>query len=156
MIYSHPQPKHGATNQIKNADGLPLPTTFKNIQASDFLISKEEADSRQGQMEKICQSCHSTDWVEKHFEKFDNTNKETNGMVLSATQLLQKAWDKGIADNKNPFDEEIEMKWVQQWLFYANSIRYSSAMTGAPDYATFKNGWWYLTKTLQEMNNSVK
>ena len=77
-------------------------------------------------------------------------------MVLSATQLLQKAWDNGIADNKNPFDEEIEMMWIQQWLFYANSIRYSSAMTGAPDYATFKNGWWYLTKTFQEMNNSVK
>ena len=76
-------------------------------------------------------------------------------MVLSATQLLQKAWDKNLADNQNPFDEPIEMKWVQQWLFYANSIRYSAAMTGAPDYATFKNGWWYLTKTLQEMNESV-
>ena len=155
LIYSHPQPKSGATLTIKNADGLPLPTTFDNRQASNFLISKVEAKSRQGQMERICKSCHSTDWVEKHFEKFDNTNKETNGMVLSATQLMQKAWDKKLADNKNPFDEEIEMKWVQQWLFYANSIRYSSAMTGAPDYATFKNGWWYLTKTLVEMKDSV-
>ncbi len=155
LIYSHPHPENGATYKIKNADGLPLPTTFDNRHATDFLISKEEAKSRQDQMEKICRSCHTTDWVEGHFEKFDNTNKETNGIVLSATQLLQNAWDKKIADNTNPFDEPIEMKWVQQWLFYANSVRYSSAMTGAPDYATFKNGWWYLTKTLQEMNNSV-
>jgi len=132
-----------------------LPTTFDNRQATDFLISKEEAKSRQDQMEKICRSCHSTDWVKGHFKKFDNTIKETNGMVLSATQLMQNAWNKKVADNKNPFDEPIEMKWVQQWLFYANSIRYSSAMTGAPDYASFKNGWWYLTRTLQEMNNSV-
>jgi hypothetical protein len=119
------------------------------------LITQAEARSRQVQMEKICKSCHSTDWVQKHFEKFDNTNKETNGMVLSATQLMQRAWDKKIADNKNPFDETIELTWAQQWLFYANSIRYSSAMTGAPDYAAFKNGWWYLTKTLQEMNVGV-
>jgi len=156
LIYSHPQPKDGATYKIKNADGLPLPTTFDNRQASEFLISKAEAKSRQGQMEKICKSCHSTSWVEGHFEKFDNTIKETNGMVLSATQLMQKAWDKKLADNKNPFDEAIEMKWIQQWLFYANSIRYSSAMTGAPDYASFKNGWWYLTKTLQEMQDKIE
>jgi len=156
LIYSHPQPKHGATYQIKNADGLPLPTTFDNRHASDFLITQAEARSRQGQMEKICKSCHSTDWVQKHFEKFDNTNKETNGMVLSATQLMQRAWDKKIADNKNPFDETIELTWAQQWLFYANSIRYSSAMTGAPDYAAFKNGWWYLTKTLQEMKDRIE
>ncbi len=156
LIYSHPQPKHGATYQIKNADGLSLPTTFDNRHASDFLISQAEARSRQGQMEKICKSCHSTDWVQKHFEKFDNTNKETNGMVLSATQLMQRAWDKKIADNKNPFDETIELTWAQQWLFYANSIRYSSAMTGAPDYAAFKNGWWYLTKTLQEIKVKIE
>lgn len=39
-----------------------------------------------------------------------------------------------------PDDEVVEQKWIAQWLVYANSVRYASAMSG-PDYATFKNGW---------------
>mgnify|MGYP001585885049 CR=1 FL=1 len=101
-------------------------------------------------MRKVCQSCHSSSWVNGHFEKLDSTIIETNQMTLAATQLLQKAWDKKWADPSNPFDEAIEQKWVAQWLFYANSVRYASAMSG-PDYAAFKNGWWELTKNLREM-----
>jgi hypothetical protein len=44
--------------------------------------------------------------------------------------------------------------WVEQWLFYATSTRYGAAM-GGPDYSTFKNGWWYMTKTLQELHETV-
>jgi hypothetical protein len=71
-------------------------------------------------------------------------------MVLTATRLMLEAWDDGLADKTNPFDEFLEKKWVLQWLFYANSVRYASAMSG-PDYAAFKNGWWELNKNLQEM-----
>jgi len=51
---------------------------------------------------------------------------------------------------QNPFDETIERLWIKQWFFYANSVRYASAM-GCPDFATFKNGWWELTANLHEM-----
>lgn len=156
LPYSHPQPKHGATHNIKNIDGLSMPTTFSNQQAAEYLIDKNEATVRKSKMEKICKTCHSTDWVDKHFQKFDNTNKETNQMILTATQLLQQAWQLKLADNTNPFDEEIEILWLQQWVFYANSIRYASAMSGAPDYAAFKNGWWELSKSLQQMKNWIE
>jgi hypothetical protein len=43
---------------------------------------------------------------------------------------------------------------VRQWLFYANSVRYGSAMSG-PDYVAFKNGWWELTNGLQRMHETV-
>jgi hypothetical protein len=46
--------------------------------------------------------------------------------------------------------------WIRQWLFYANSIKYASAMTGAPDYATFKHGWWNLTENLQHMKDWIE
>jgi hypothetical protein len=39
---------------------------------------------------------------------------------------------------------------VEQWLFYANSTRYASAMAGA-DYGVFANGRWYLNKNIEEM-----
>lgn len=151
LIYTHPQPKSGDTTIIKNADGLPLPVTFTGKLAEEYLISKPEAEGRMMKMKNVCSACHNTDWINGHFAKMDNTIKETDEMTKTATLILVDAWNKGIADNKNPFDEPIERKWIQQWLFYGNSIRYASAMSGAPDYTSFKYGWWELTKNIQEM-----
>lgn len=151
LIYSHPQPKSGDTSIIKNKDGLPLPTAFSGEPATDFLIDKTEQDRRRATMTGICTGCHGTDWTTAHFAKMDATLGETDRMTAAATNLLAKAWGEGLADNKNPFDEAIEQKWIAQWLFYANSTRYASAMPGAQDYATFKHGWWDMTANLAEM-----
>ncbi len=154
LIYSHPQPKSGKTYEIKNKDGLPLPTTFANVPANEYLISKEEQTGRKENMMKVCSSCHGQNWVISYFEKMDNSLKEADKMVAASTNLLAAAWKEKLADNTNPFDEAIEQMWVQQWLFYANSVRYASAMSG-PDYAAFKNGWWYLTKNLNDMHQLI-
>jgi hypothetical protein len=77
-------------------------------------------------------------------------------MTLAATELMLEAWEKGVEDRSNPFDESIEKMWMKQWLFYSNSIRYASAMTGAADYATFKNGWWELSHNIQKMKDLIE
>jgi hydroxylamine dehydrogenase len=69
--------------------------------------------------------------------------------------MMEQAWRKGIASRKNPFDESIEITWTEQWLFFANSIRYASAMAGAPDYAAFHNGWWDMQKAMEELREAV-
>jgi hypothetical protein len=153
VIYSTPQPKSGDTTIIKNKDNLPLPSAFTGEPASDYLLDTQEQNSRFQIMTSTCKSCHGTDWTNSHFAKLGNTIKETNEMTLTATKLVKETWEKGIEDKTNPFDESIEKMWVRQWLFYVNSIRYASAMTGAPDYASFKNGWWYLNENLQHMKN---
>ncbi|MBD3184812.1 redoxin domain-containing protein [Candidatus Poribacteria bacterium] len=155
LIYSHPQPKSGKTYEIKNKDGLPLPVTFDGEFASEFLLDEEEQTKRQREMENICKSCHGSTWVTAHFGKMYKTIAETDLMIKTSTELMQKAWDAKLADNSNPFDESIEHKWMRQWLFYTNSIRYASAMTGAPDYTSFKNGWWNLNSNLQDMFASI-
>jgi len=151
LIYSPPQPKSGDTTIIRNRDGLPLPVAFTGEPASEYLIDQSEQENRLQIMSRVCSSCHSTSWINGHFAKLGNTLKETDAMTLAATKLLSDAWGNGIADKTNPFDESIEQLWIKQWLFYANSIRYSSAMTGAPDYTSFKNGWWHLNENLQNM-----
>ncbi len=154
LIYSHPQPKSGDTSTLKNKDGLPLPTAFTGEIATDGLIDKKEQDARKAELSKVCMACHSTSWTNGHFAKIDAASAETDKMTLVATQLLLKAWDAKLADNKNPFDESIEQKWIRQWLFYANSTRYSSAMSGQ-DYAAFNNGWWNLNENLQLMQDWI-
>lgn len=160
LIYSHPQPIHGDTSILKNKDGLPLPTTFTGEIAETGLINRDEQAKRQKTMEAICKSCHSTQWTKSHFVKLDNTIKEVDNMTLSATLLLLEAWKNNLAEGlihgKNPFDDAIEQMWIRQWLFYSNSIKYASAMTGAPDYATFKNGWWNLSENLQHMGDWIE
>jgi cytochrome c553 len=154
LIYSHPQPKHGATHTLRNADGQPLPTTFDGVPAAEGLISKEEAAKREATMRSVCLSCHSTDWVDGHFESFDKAVDEADAMVRSATALIQKGWKSGKLDPTNPFDETLERKWVELWLIHANSTRYAAAMSG-PDYAAFDNGWWGMSSVLQELEDEL-
>lgn len=154
LPYTHPQPRSGDTSLIRNKDGQPLPTAFSGEPAGEFLIDAKEQGRRQDAMKGVCRSCHNRDWVDGHFDKLGNTIQETDRMTRSATDLMQRAWDLGLADKTNPFDEPIERLWMKQWLFYANSIRLGSAMNG-PDYTSFQTGWFDLTTHLQEMQEWI-
>ncbi|MBI1854090.1 MAG: hydroxylamine oxidase [Planctomycetes bacterium] len=155
LPYAHPQPKSGDTSIIRNKDGQPLPTTLDGEVASEFLLDVKEQAARQGEMRKVCRACHSTSFADAHFARLANTITETNAMTLTATKLLKRAWDGGLADRSNLFDEPLEKKWVRQWLFYANSVRYASAMSG-PDYVAFKNGWWDLSENLRVLDEAIR
>ncbi|MGD1087026.1 MAG: multiheme c-type cytochrome [Verrucomicrobiota bacterium] len=151
---THPQPKSGDTSLIRNKAGQPLPTTFAGEPAAEFLIDATEQTRRQAVMVGVCRSCHNRDWADGHFAKLASTIQETDRMTRSATDLMQRAWDLGLADKTNPFDETIERQWLRQWLFYADSIRLSSAMIG-PDHASFEDGWFDMTTHLREMQEWI-
>ncbi len=155
LIYSHPQPIDPDTHKIRNKDGQPLPVTFGGELATSFLIDETTRKDRERAMKEICYGCHSTMWVEKHFEKMDGTIADADKAVRAGTQMMEQAWRKGIASRRNLFDESIEITWTEQWLFFANSIRYASAMAGAPEYATFHNGWWDMQKAMEELREAV-
>ena len=154
LIYAHAHPKSPDTTAIKNKMGLPLPTELTGEPVSEFLIDAKEMEKRNAALQKVCLSCHSEQWVKGHFSHFENTIKTTNDQTLTATKILLEAWDKGaakgIAQKDSVFNEAIEKKWVEQWLFFANSTRFASAMSGA-DYGVFANGRWHLNKNIQEM-----
>jgi len=156
LIYAHAHPKSPDTTIIKNKDGLPLPTELTGEPVVEYLIDAEEQEKRRMAMQRVCLSCHSHGWVRGHFARFENTIKTANEMTLTATKILLSAWDKGaakgLAQNDSIFNEAIEKKWVEQWLFFANSTRYASAMAGA-DYGVFANGRWYMSKNIQGMND---
>lgn len=151
---SHPQPARGNTTTLVNADGQPLPVTFSGVPAAEGLIDAEEMAARKATMTAVCRACHSTDWVAGHFEQFDTLVAEVDHMVLQTTALMSKAWESGLADPTNPFDEALEHLWVNQWLINANAARYASAMNGQ-DFATFKYGWWGLSQTLAKMHQKI-
>jgi len=159
LIYAHAHPKGPYTSVIKNNSGLPLPTDLNGDPASDYLIDNQEQQKRRKTLQQVCLSCHSQQWVDGHWARFENTIKTSNEMTLAATELILKAWDegaaKGLAQKDSIFNEAVEKKWVEQWLFFANSTRMSAAMLGT-DYGVFGNGRWYMAKNIQEILDSLK
>jgi len=154
LIYAHPHPQSPDTTMIKNKAGLPLPTELTGEPAIKYLITAQEQEKRRKAMEKVCLSCHHEGWVDQQWTRFENTIRTTNASTLAATRIILDVWDKGLAkglaDHDSIFNEAIEKKWVEHWLFYANSTRFSSAMAGA-DYGVFANGRWYMNKNILEM-----
>jgi hydroxylamine dehydrogenase len=154
LIYAHAHPKSADTTIIKNKAGIPLPTDFNGDQATPFLIDEKEQAQRLKTMQQVCLSCHSRAWVSGHFQRLENTIQTSNQMTLAATEVMTTIWDrglaKGLAQKSSPFDEAVEKKWMEQWLFFGNSTRFASAMMGA-DYGVFAHGRWYLRKNLQEL-----
>jgi len=154
LIYAHPHPKSPDTTTIKNKAGLPLPTELTGEPVAEYLIDADEQGRRRAAMQGICLACHSDGWTAGQFHRFEKTIQSANEMTLTATKVLFAAWEKGaargLAQGDSIFNEATEKKWVEQWLFFANSTRYASAMAGA-DYGAFANGRWYMAKNIQEM-----
>jgi len=157
--YAHPHPIAADTSDIVNQAGLHFPTELTGEPVPKFLISPAEMEKRQGAMEAVCAGCHSDQWIKGHFARLDTSIETTNHMTLQATKILAQAWEEGLAagipQGQNPTNEAIELKWVEQWLFFGNSTRFATAMGGA-DYGVFADGRWYQAKNLQEMYDYLK
>jgi len=158
LVYSAPHPKEPETYKIRNGSGLSLPTDLAGRPAKDFLIGAEEQAGRRRTMQKTCLACHGSSWVEGHFRRLDQAIETTNRQTLTATRLLESAWAGKLAQGPpegSPFDEPLERMWVEQWLFFATSTRFASAMMGA-DYGVFDRGRWSLTRNIKEMEERLK
>jgi len=159
LPYAHPHPLSPNTSTIINADGLQLPTNLDGTPVTEALIDTATQQERKKTMQQVCRSCHSDQWVDKHFAALDAVISSTNRRTLTATEVLLAAWQQnlvpGPASNDSPFNDGLEKLWVEQWLFYANSVRLSAAMAGA-DYGVFENGRWYLARNLQDMRDRLR
>ena len=70
-------------------------------------------------MENVCSACHTQGWIDGHFKRLDRSIETSNHMTLQATKVLSAAWGEGLAQGlpqgANPFDEAIELQWIEQW-----------------------------------------
>jgi hypothetical protein len=160
LIYAHPHPKDADTTTIRNKDGLPLPTDFSGGFASKYLLNEKGREAAREEIQSVCLSCHDQSWVDGHWRRFENTITQSNAVTLTGTKIIQEIWDQGyaqgVAQGQNPFDEFIEKKWSDLWLFYANSVRFASAMAGGGDYGVFAEGRYHMAASVQHLHNYLK
>ena len=154
LPYAHPHPLSADTTIIRNQAGLPLPSELTGEPAREFLIDETEQQEREERMRTVCAACHSGQWIDGHFARLNHAIETTNAMTATATAMIGDAWHDGVAhgivSGANIFDEALERRWTTQWLFYANSTRFASAMSGA-DYGVFANGRYQLSGQLRDM-----
>uniref|UniRef100_A0A7C4EL54 Hydroxylamine oxidase n=1 Tax=Thermodesulfovibrio aggregans TaxID=86166 RepID=A0A7C4EL54_9BACT len=154
--YATAHPKSPDTTIAKNKAGLPLFSELSGQPVTEYLIDENEQKKRISKMKLVCSVCHVSSFIDGHFSRLDESIKTTNDMTLQATGLLLDAWKRGLANKKDSlFNETIESLWTEQWLFYANSVRFASAMGGA-DYGVFDNGRWNLSRNIQKMSDWIK
>lgn len=158
-IYAHPHPVSPDTSLLKSPDGLPLPAALDGRPATRGLIGPEERAKRRAAMRGVCHACHGGGLIQGHFANLDHTISASNAQVRTATRIMSKAWEQGLAkglkQGASPFDEYLERLWTEQWLFYANSVRLAAAMLGA-DYGVFDQGRWDLTRDMQKTYETLK
>ncbi len=154
LVYAHPHPLSPDTTGIRNKNGRSLPTALDGEIAAEYLIDEKERDMRRRTMQAVCLNCHDASWVKGQWQRFENTLRTVNADVLLATNIMGDIWHDGLADfNPNPFDEAIEKKWTDIWQFYANTIRFASAMGCGGDYGVYADGRYQLSRALLELND---
>lgn len=150
LPYAHPHPRDPDTTLIRNASGLPLPTDWDGRPADGYLLDAAQRAEARRNMQGPCLACHDRSWVDGHWKRFEHVLGETDDAVRAATEKVRAAWADGRASGPekgaNPFDEWIERLWSDGWLFYANSIRFASAMAGGGDYGVFAQGRYHMSR----------
>lgn len=158
--YAHPHPLDANLINVVNSEGLPLAVELNGEPVAEFVLNKEQQLENNGRMKAVCLTCHSTQWVENHFLRLDNTIHRTNRMTYEATKILSDVWaggfEKGLPQGENIFDEKTERMWTTIWLFYANSTRFASAMAGGGDYGVFANGRYQTTEQMTKLLDQLR
>lgn len=159
LIYAHPHAASPDLSIIKNSAGIPLPTELSGAPVTSFLIDSGEQDKRKERMQRACLMCHSSQWVGGHWTRFENTIAATNDMTRTGTEIMAEIWEKGYAhgfpQQQSIFDEAVERTWSSLWLYYANTVRFSSAMAGGGDYGVFANGRYFLSGAILELKDWI-
>jgi hypothetical protein len=89
-------------------------------------------------MRRVCFACHSREWTDGHFAKFDAAVKNYDEVYYKpAKKLIDDLYAKKLLSSDKPLDEKLEFDMYELWHHEGRRARFGAAMM-APDYA-----WWH-------------
>ncbi|MHC4068729.1 MAG: multiheme c-type cytochrome [Planctomycetota bacterium] len=126
---------HDVTERLAWETQAPLtvrPQQFKPMPAkTDWKDEREK-------MKKICQACHSAQWTNAHFERFDAAVTNYNEVYYKPMKkLIDRLYDEKLLNKEKNLDEKLEIDFYELWHHEGRRARFGAAMM-APDYA-----WWH-------------
>lgn len=116
---------------------------WKDADMVDDLVLERVSDIKLAErgrekMIGICAQCHTSSWINGHFEEYDKVVEDYNKIWAYTDDLLKDAYAKGLADNSIPVDETPEIYHYLIWHHSGRRWRMGAAMMG-PDW-THWNG----------------
>ncbi len=102
-------------------------------------ISKkqEHADQKRAAMKDVCDSCHSSPFVDNHFRQFDDlVNLYDTKFAAPATNMMKELVARKLLKPVE-FDKKLDWTYFELWHHEGRRARHGAAMSG-PDYA-----WWH-------------
>jgi hydroxylamine dehydrogenase len=102
-------------------------------------ISKkmENAEKKRADMKDVCNSCHSSPFVEGHYKQFDDqVDLYDTKFAKPATAIMKELANRGLI-KKVEFDKKLDWTYFELWHHEGRRARMGAAMSG-PDYA-----WWH-------------
>jgi hypothetical protein len=126
---------HDVTERLAWETQAPLsvrPADFKPWPAGNDW--KEE----RRKMRRVCLACHSPEWADGHFTKFDDAVKNYNEVYYKPMKkLVDELYEKKLLSREKALDEKLEIDMYELWHHEGRRARFGAAMM-APDYA-----WWH-------------
>jgi hypothetical protein len=108
-------------------------SSSSNLAETGLVPDEELAKANRENMAKVCKLCHSPQWVEDYFTWYESVLMDYNVTAKVAKNLLEKAYEEGLADKGNPLDEYPEIMWYLIWHHDGRRWRMGASMMG-PDY----------------------
>ncbi len=108
------------------------PSQFKPFPAkTDWKAEREK-------MRKVCLACHSRDWADGHFARFEAAVQNYDDVYYKPTKkLIDELYARKLLSKEKLLDERLEIDMYEFWHHEGRRARFGAAMM-APDYA-----WWH-------------
>ncbi len=91
-------------------------------------------ESRRADMKKVCANCHTSSYVDAHYQQYDNVVDLYNDkFAVPATEIYNALRSEGLITKEVTFDDEIEWTYFYLWHHEGRRARMGAAMF-APDY----------------------
>jgi len=110
----------------------------------EISVKLEKADTRRGDMKKVCRNCHGTDWIESFYKQYDAAVGLYNDKFASPAKDIMKKLREAQKLTATPFDEKIEWTYYELWHHEGRRARMGTAMMG-PDYTQW-HGFYEVAK----------
>jgi hypothetical protein len=126
---------HDVTERLAWETQAPLTVRPKDFKPWPADVDHEEEREK---MRQVCLACHSPQWTDGHFDRFDAAVENYNEVYYKpAKKLIDNLYEKKLLSKDKPLDEKLEIEMYELWHNEGRRARFGAAMM-APDYA-----WWH-------------
>ncbi len=143
---------HDVTERLAWETQAPL-----TVRPSDYKPFPADTDWKQERekMKKVCHACHSPNWTDGHFNRFDAAVINYNEVYYKPMKkLVDQLYEKKLLSREIALDEKLEIDMYELWHHVGRRARFGAAMM-APDYAWW-HGFYELKKRCMEIEAQVE